>query len=237
MSSFTSKNANRTLSARGKKARKKLKEAAQMVLERKGYHEMKVVDITKEAGVATGLFYHYFTDTKALTLEVLTDFLQRFSALDEIEKGIDQSDWFSKILAHTKVFVESYAQHSGLMRCMLQLSDQESEFRALHKQCTMAQMNWFAKMLPQMFPHSTISNDEALLIVYSVSGTVESLLQEYYIAKSPLLCRKKLDVDEMSELAASMFYRAIFLQNPPKLTTELGQKLNHLALNKDTPQN
>lgn len=228
MSATSTKKVTKTLSARGLKAREKLKQAASAVLERKGFHQMKVADITREAGVAAGLFYHYFSDTKSLTLEVLTDFLSRFEALDEIEKDVVEGDWYSRIYAHTKVFVESYATHPGLMRCLLQLSDQEPEFRALYKKCTMRQMLWLSNLTPEMFPESTITKDEALLMIYSISGTTESLLQEYYIAQDPDLCSKKVTVEEMSELTATMFYRALFLKQPPHQNTDIAKKLSRI---------
>ena len=61
-------------SAKGERARAGLKAACLRVLERQGYHKMRIADVTQEAGVAQGLFYHYFKDLKSLTLEVLTDF-------------------------------------------------------------------------------------------------------------------------------------------------------------------
>ena len=51
---------SQTRSARGAAARAKLKRAALTVLERMGYHRMRIADVTAEAGVAQGLFYHYF---------------------------------------------------------------------------------------------------------------------------------------------------------------------------------
>ena len=47
--------ASQTRSARGAKARARLKAAALVVLERQGYHKMRIADVTREAGVAQGL--------------------------------------------------------------------------------------------------------------------------------------------------------------------------------------
>ena len=74
-----------TRSARGARARARLKAAALVVLEREGYHKMRIADVTREAGVAQGLFYHYFTDLKSLTLEVLTDFANPATDLARVE--------------------------------------------------------------------------------------------------------------------------------------------------------
>ena len=47
---------------------------------------MAVEGVTKEAGVAAGLFYHYFKDLKSLTMEVLTDFVGESANIEAIEK-------------------------------------------------------------------------------------------------------------------------------------------------------
>jgi len=44
--------AAQTRSARGARARARLKAAALVVLEREGYHKMRIADVTQEAGVA-----------------------------------------------------------------------------------------------------------------------------------------------------------------------------------------
>ena len=55
---------DKKFSARGEIARAKLKRAAMTVMEKTGYHGMRISDVTTEAGVAAGLFYHYFNDLK-----------------------------------------------------------------------------------------------------------------------------------------------------------------------------
>ena len=44
---------------KGELARERLKAAAVSLLDRVGYHQLRVKDITTEAGVAAGLFHHY----------------------------------------------------------------------------------------------------------------------------------------------------------------------------------
>ncbi len=90
-----------------------LKEAATRVLERVGYRQMRVSDVTGEAGVATGLFYHYFPDLKALTIEVLGDFMTRFEALEEIERGVAKGDWYARSHAHNRLVVQQLRAQPG----------------------------------------------------------------------------------------------------------------------------
>ena len=77
---------DKKLSARGEVARAKLKRAAMTVMEQTGYHGMRIHDVTTEAGVAAGLFYHYFKDLKSLTLEAVTT-LQKPEMLMSLKKA------------------------------------------------------------------------------------------------------------------------------------------------------
>ena len=83
-------------SARGERARARLKKAALAVMEREGYHRMRIADVTEEAGVAQGLFYHYFSDLKSLTLEVLEDFIDPARDVEDIEKDVPRGDWYAQ---------------------------------------------------------------------------------------------------------------------------------------------
>lgn len=212
-------------SARGAQARDKLKRAGLAVLERVGYHKMRVADVTEQAGVATGLFYHYFADLKALTLEVLTDFIAASQNLDAIEKDVAKGDWYGRILAHNQLVVKSYAEHPGVMRCLLQLADEDAEFGALLRDHFHRQLNWLVQRMPKLFPKASLTEDQALLAVYTLAGSGESILRDYYIHQDPALTHKKLKQAEMAELLAVMFYRGLFLENPPaerlRYTTEL----------------
>ncbi|MCB1674707.1 MAG: TetR/AcrR family transcriptional regulator [Halioglobus sp.] len=199
------------------------------VLERVGFHQLRVSDVTDEAGVAAGLFYHYFDDLQSLTLEVLTDFLQRLEAVDEIERGLDSEDLYSVYLAHFELAVENYSRHPGLMRCLLQLSDEVPEFHELRRQSALRQMHWLSRRLPKMFPASQLADGEALLVVESLVGMSETLLREYYIAKDAALNACQLSNAEMAEFLTVMFYRGLLLESPPGRKLRFAKKLARVS--------
>ena len=202
-------------SARGTKARGKLKIAAMKALEKVGYNQLRVIDVTEEAGVAAGLFYHYFDDLKTLTLEVLTDFLARFTEIETGKNVQNKDDLFALYLEHFELAVKNYSRHPGLMRCLLQFSDQVPEFHELRRESTQRQMNWLAKALPKMFPESGLAEEEAMLMVGALAGMSEILLRNYYITKDPALRACKLTNSEMAEFLTVMFYRGLMLESPP----------------------
>ena len=201
-------------SARGERARARLKAAALVVLEREGYHRMRIADVTGEAGVAQGLFYHYFKDLKSLTLEVLTDFAQVHRDPQEVERDVPRGDWYGRIYAHNLVVVRSYARRPGIMRCLLQLADEEPEFSAMLREGYRNQLMWLVERMPGLFPQVAFREHQALLLVYSLAGLGEGLLREYFVNQSKTLRAADLTVEAFAELLSTMFYRALFLEHP-----------------------
>lgn len=204
----------RALSPRGEKARAKLMRAALTVLERDGFHRMRIADVTREAGVAQGLFYHYFKDLKSLTVEVLTDFARASEDAQAIEKGVEPGDWYGRIYAHNLLVVRSYAQRPGVMRCLLQLADEDLEFGRMLRDAYRAQLMWLVELMPRMFPEVKFQPQQALMVVYALAGIGEGLLREYFINRSDSLRKADLTVEQFAELLTTMFYRGLFLEHP-----------------------
>jgi AcrR family transcriptional regulator len=201
-------------SARGERARAGLKEAALVVLEREGYHKMRIADVTTEAGVAQGLFYHYFKDLKSLTLEVLGDFAMASNDPLQIEKNVPRGDWYARIYAHNLVIVRSYARRPGVMRCLLQLADEDEAFSGMLRENYRNQLMWLVELMPKLFPQTRFKKHQALMVVYSLAGIGEGLMREYFINESKTLRAADLSVEQFAELLTTMFYRALFLQHP-----------------------
>lgn len=218
-------------SARGEKAREKLKQAAMAVLERMGYHKMRIADVTGEAGVAAGLFYHYFPDLKSLTLEVLGDFVAASRNTQQIEKDVPQGDWYERMLAHHTLIVRAYAEHPGMMRCLLQMADEDEDFSRLLREHFIEQLNWLVKQCPRLFPESQMNEQQYLMVVYTLAGMGETLLRDYFVNREPALTASKLDVEEITELLTVMLYRGLFLENPPLEKLRYTRNLEHMVKN------
>ena len=208
-------------SPKGEKARAKLRAAALITMEEVGYHRMRISDVTREAGVAQGLFYHYYSDLKSLTVEVLEDFVSHSLRVEEIEKDVPKGDWYERILAHNLLVVQAYAKRPGIMRCLLQLADSDEVFSQMLRRNFVRQLGWLTQQLPKLFPAAALSEHQAMMVVYTLAGTGETILRDYFINHEEVLVNKKLSVDDIAELIAVMFYRGLFLENPP------AEKLNY----------
>ena len=203
-------------SAKGEIARAKLKAAALVVMEEVGYHKIRTTDVTQQAGVAAGLFYHYFNDLPSLTREVLEDYIGRALHLDDIEKDVGKGDWYGRMLAHNLLVVRSYHERPGIMRCLLQLADEDAEFAKLLRENWRQQLSWLITLMPKLFPDVVFAKHQAKMLVYTLAGTGERVLRDYYINREASLLQADLTVEEFAELLTVMFYRGLFLENPPE---------------------
>lgn len=216
-------------SAKGEQARQKLKAAALEVLERVGYHKMRITDVTSEAGVAAGLFYHYFKDLQSLTLEVLSDFVASSQNVDNIEKGVAKGDWYARIYAHNLLVVKTYAAHPGVMRCLFQMADENAEFSALLRESFIQQLNWLVALMPRLFPQAALSEHQALMVVYTLASSGEVVLRDYFINRESTLTEQALSVEDIAELMSVIFYRGLFLQNPPAEKLHYAKNLAYMV--------
>lgn len=204
------------VSARGQKRREQIKIAARQVLERTGYHAMKVTDVATESGIAAGLFYHYFPDLQTVTCEVLADFLEELSATPHPEP----EDRFDVIYIPTLVWAKAYEEHPGLMRCLVQIADEVPEFRALWNRHNSAWTARIAKGIVRRFPDGELSENFSLSIAYALGSMVDGLINEIYVHRNSDLRKAIKTPKDAAELLSSIWYRALYLENPPasKLT-------------------
>src|SRR5689334_14805744 len=98
--------------------RRLILDAAIRVFAREGFHRCRVSDIAKEANVAYGLVYHYFS-SKDEVLDTL--FTERWSLLLEAIDGVDKGDApvRDKLRAVASFIVDSYSNDPDLMKVII----------------------------------------------------------------------------------------------------------------------
>lgn len=205
----------RRRTVKGTQTRESLKQAAANALERVPFHQLRVADVTKEAGVATGLYYHYFEDLTELICEVLEDFIVRFEDLDSIELGIHREDWYGRLYAHIRVVVEACAEQPGLMRCLVEVSNDSPQLADLWRKSFDRRLKLLLPHMPHLFPGADWSETDGLFMTYALGGIGDLFFKELFIQQLPELRARSASIDEISELISAIYYRALFLENPP----------------------
>jgi AcrR family transcriptional regulator len=105
--------------ARGRRTRERLLNAAEAVFGERGYHEASIVDITQRAKVALGTFYVYFPDKKAAFEELVRTLNRRLRA--EIRAAVAElEDRLEQELVGFWTFFRFVQRHRNLYRIIRQ---------------------------------------------------------------------------------------------------------------------
>jgi TetR/AcrR family transcriptional repressor of nem operon len=201
---------------RGARTRERLKIAAARALEEKGYHALRVADVTAGAKVAEGSFYVYFKDKTDVALTVLTELLEEFFKLDA--KVSAERSPFEAIRQTNRRWLAVCRANAGLMRCILQLGDEEPELSRLSRRTNRIWYERVARSLRRR--KSNVGTGAALFALYLVGGMMDELVRKLIIYPDPefraLLEEMQADDDAIAD-AASVLWLHIFHpeESPP----------------------
>ena len=202
---------------RGLKTRERLKIAAAKALAEKGYHALRVADVTAGAQVAEGSFYVYFTDKTDVALTVLKELLEDFFHLDAKITATPRSP-FEAIRQTNRRWLALCRANAGLMRCILQLGDEEPELSRLSHRTNRVWYERVARSLTRR--KTTVGTNPTLFALYLLGGMMDELVRKLIIYPDPefhaLLKEMNADDDTIAD-AASVLWLHIFhpKETPP----------------------
>ena len=176
---------------------------------------MRVQDVTAHAGVANGLFYRYFRDLREVVAEIASDF---FAELVEASGLLDDySDPFEWIYQNHSAVVDRFARNPGILACLFGLSGDYEEFDRIWKDNA---HSWNLQVAE--FLRSAVDLDEthAENLAYVLGAMTEGVIYQALIRHTEDLVKFGKRPEDVAEIISVMWYRAIFLREPPadKLT-------------------
>jgi|SRR5579859_7854466 len=203
---------------KGLRTRERLKIATAKVLERSGYHAMRVVDISSTAKLAEGSFYIYFSDKTDAALTVLKELLEEFVTLEVHTQP--KHEPFEAIRIANRRWIAVCRENAGLMRCILQLGDEDSTIAELAQRTNRA---WFERVAQGSARRRGGVDDTAtaLLAAYLLGGLMDELVRKLMIYPDApfleLLAKLKADDESIAD-AASVIWLRVFHPSakPPK---------------------
>ncbi len=104
------------IGAKGRKTRRRLLDAASLLLHNGGLGDLKVADVARLAGISPPTFYLYFQDVDDLVLTVVNEHTQSTPAL----LAMIETPWEGESRAEARAFVEAYMRvwdsHAAIFR-------------------------------------------------------------------------------------------------------------------------
>ena len=200
---------------KGDRTRLRLKVAAAAILDRVGYRDLRVGDICALAEIAPATFYFHFQDRVEITREVLVEFLDYLAATYG-RSGPD--DTFEAMRAINLYYIRIFAANAGLMRCLLQLSDDEARFREVWQERSAEHYRRVAARLERRDGRLRDLGPVLLVQVHLLGGLVDQLLRDLYVHAHPQLKQTVGAVaatpEALADLVARRWYRSLFACDP-----------------------
>lgn len=114
---------------KGKRTRANLMKAAEKVFERDGYLNARVADITKQAGVAHGSFYTYFSSKEDIFRSLADDVVEDvYKALSVRAEGDTPR---ARIRAANMRYIELYETHASILALIEQVATFDDHFLSM----------------------------------------------------------------------------------------------------------
>lgn len=165
---------------KGSRTAERIRWAACELLESKSLDELTVQDICREAGIAQGTLYQYFTSRNDLIASVLTEFVaflrQRMhmaiSGSGSAHDSVNQS---------TRIYCELFCANCGLMKCLLNHFDTFPEARTILSAFNKEWIDLVVRGMRRQRDTATPSAREIRRRAYALGGMVDQYLAAIFL--------------------------------------------------------
>ncbi|HEY9553028.1 TetR/AcrR family transcriptional regulator [Allosphingosinicella sp.] len=187
--------------------------ALTVLLQERAFHEIRLEDITHEAGVRVSLFYHYFQSKVDITHEVLSELLESFR--EQVADRPKDNSPLSAIHFANQQMVALYASNPGAMRCLVEVHDGMAPFAPMWRQLTLEWNKRIAASIRRQFPDIFPDQATYLSLAYALAGTADNFLFEYFVLKNETLRDAHPTPEDVARFLTILWFRALYLENPP----------------------
>jgi AcrR family transcriptional regulator len=202
---------------KGERTKDALKLGAIKVLDEVGYHAMRVSDICDAAGVAGATFYLYFENKSDITLKVLTDYLE--TGITLLSGRQRAKTPFEAIRGANLRWLKVVRANAGLVRCIMQLGDEEPGFRELVHRTNRIWYERIASSVVRRFPQGAVSPKVALLAAYSLGAMMDEMARKLVVHPDPQLVELIEEIaptdEEIADVFTVLWHQALY-GAPPK---------------------
>ncbi|WP_181160060.1 TetR/AcrR family transcriptional regulator [Sandaracinobacter neustonicus] len=206
------------------RTRERLRIAAVRVLDERGYHTMRAIDVTEAAGLAEGSFYVYFKSKLDISVDILQSYFLEFLSLAAAsDRGMGRLE---AIQAVNRRWLQVAAANPGITRCVLQTSSEVPEIAEL---VTRFDRVWNERVLAGAERRG--GAEVSLLAVHMLGGMMDEITRRLLVYPDPQLVAKVQDVgadlDAVADAASAVWHRILYPGLP--LDAELSDPARALA--------
>lgn len=195
---------------KGKRRKQELIDATVLVLNRVGYRDLTVADITEAANAPVGLFYRYFRNKTDIVLEALKLVVSDYKGVMSAEGS---SLYNYQIAAH-RTLIQLFTQSPGLLGCYYSFDygdrafsdffhDQTLEFNQMHAQ----------RALMTAMHASTADTETMLPLAHALTAMTDNFVFRYCTGRDETAALERAARVDIATLLAQVRVRAFSLSD------------------------
>ncbi|MBE0548456.1 MAG: TetR/AcrR family transcriptional regulator [Rubrivivax sp.] len=212
---------------RGERSRLKLMAAGARLLDRCSFQDLKIEDVSVEAGLAKGTFYIYFASKDEFLRELATAYFAfELNTLPHRTNGLSR---FGISRLWIGWYERTFAVNAGILRCVVQMGVNDGAMRDLWLQRNAAVVQ---AMLSESLVGTQLSPEDLQVMMWAlrtVGGMLDQSLFDRYGLQTPSGLQDPGDADLLVEMHSVLAYRALYGMEPPAEEVEQARSLLHLA--------
>jgi AcrR family transcriptional regulator len=198
---------------KGARTRRLLMDTALEMLNEAGYHDLKVTDVARRAGLSTGVFYIYFKDKTALVIDVFNELLS--AGLNIIFEERTPEDPFLAILQTNRRYISLLTQQNGTNRAIFQILDQLPEAREVWQKSNSKVARRIAAGIERRTPGAIAGEEARIFSAYAAQAMLDTVLLNAVSFRDPDVRIIADDIERFAEAISVLWYRMLYGKSPP----------------------
>lgn len=195
---------------KGKARRRKLKEATARLLETISYHDLTLEQITRDAGIPTSVFYHYFQSKEQLANELADEIFEEF---DQIVIAARPYGTFERGIRFVNgQLLRLYSRYVGVMRCVTEV--ETPEFAQRWRAHIWKWRRRLGNSLAEFSSLDAPDRVELVAVAHALCAMSETFAYEYCILANPDLHKKFRTAESAADCLSALWLRALFRKEP-----------------------
>lgn len=198
---------------KGLRTRARLVVAAVKTFDVRSYHDTRVADIARCAGVAEGSFYLYFKDKAAVAIEILTGFFDEYASAIIGRVSLDDMPVLARIQTGNRLWLALCRTNPGVMHCSLQVRDQAPE---VAKVALRTREIWYREMVNRLGQRREppLDPDRMAFITFILAGIADDLIRKLLVVPDPsflaLAARLDMDDEAIADAISVVWHQLLF---------------------------
>jgi len=202
---------------KGERTRDRIRLCTISLLNERGYRDLRLSEICKRAKISPPVFYLYFRSKEALVHGILLEFLQEFISRSS---STTERSAYKAIYDANLQWIQLARANAGLMRCLLQFSEEQQDFALLFARESNQWNQRITSSILRRFPAAVREQSQIHFVVSGLSGMMDELTRRLFADREPhvteLVANVAASDEELADMLSVIWFRSLYCSNPPE---------------------